>query len=106
MGEGAPGLDIPTENAWAADRRERHGVEQFGIVVESDLGIGIGPGEVEHELAVGMMLFVERGRGDGFAVVVFKQAVGGHPAMALAYATAGLERRKKPVPNERLPAAA
>ncbi len=39
------------QQARALDRRERDGRQQFRVVVETMLGIGIRPGEVEHELA-------------------------------------------------------
>ena len=43
----------------AAHRREGHGRQQFRVVLEAMLRVGVGPGEIEHEFAARMRLAVQ-----------------------------------------------
>ncbi|MNO94562.1 hypothetical protein D3C76_861820 [compost metagenome] len=46
------------------DRTERHRAQQLGVVVDAGTFTGIGPGVIEHVLAVGMPLAITGQRGD------------------------------------------
>ena len=50
------------QEAWSGDRRERDGGEQLGVIREAVALIGVGPGPVEHILAIGMRLEINRHR--------------------------------------------
>jgi hypothetical protein len=51
-------------------RRERDRVDELGVVVEAVALIGVGPGPVEHVLAVRVVLQVERAGGDELAAAL------------------------------------
>ena len=57
------------QQAGAGHRRVRHPAQPLGEVVLAVAGIGMRPGVVEHELAMGVVLQIARGSGDqGVAV--------------------------------------
>jgi hypothetical protein len=58
---GGPGGVAPA--AGAGHRRERHGHQRLGVVGQAMLLVGVGPGPVEHILAVGVVLEVQRAGG-------------------------------------------
>ena len=50
------------QEARSGDRRERYCRQQLGVIREAVALIGVGPGPVEHILAIGMRLEIERHR--------------------------------------------
>jgi hypothetical protein len=62
-----PVLRRARQQARPRHRRERDRVEQLRVVVEAVAPVRIGPGPVEDVLAVGVVLEVERTRGDDLA---------------------------------------
>jgi len=56
--QGAPVFGRARKHAGAGHRRVRHRAQPLGEVVQSVLGIGVGPGVIEHELAVRIVLEV------------------------------------------------
>ena len=63
------------QQARPGHRRERDRTGELGVVVEAMASVGIGPGPVEHVLAVRVVLEIERTRGDELAGVFEQQEV-------------------------------
>ncbi len=83
----------------AGGRREGNAHGQLRVVVAAEMRIGLGPGEIEDKLAVGMGL--DEGRScRGEALVILQGHVGGRPAAAGTYATGVLQGRQELVPQE------
>ena len=91
------------QQAQAGDRRERYGRQQLGIVAAARPAIALGPAMIEHVLAVGMALHVERCCRHQ-AVAVLDDQVEGLPAGLVAHRLAGLERMQEGVAQERIAA--
>ena len=68
------------QHAWSGDRRERDGADQLGVVAAAGALIGLGPRPVEDELAVRILLQVQRQRAHEAACGPGQQ-VHGHPAV-------------------------
>ena len=94
-------LERGRQQARAADRTERHGAQQFGVVVDAGTLAGIGPGVVEHVFAVGMPLAVTGQRGDQPITFDVQQMLG-LPAGMRADAAAVLQRAQKGVAQKGL----
>ena len=60
LNQGRTGLRVHRQQARAGHGREGHGHQGLGVVVQAVLGISAGPSPVEHVLAVGVVLEVER----------------------------------------------
>jgi len=99
-GPARPGVARP--EAGARHGRERHRAQQLGVVAQAVALIGIGPGPVEHVLAPGMRLQVQRHRRHRRARCVSQQQVARGPAAARADAAGELERAQELVAQEGL----
>ena len=67
--QGRARLAIAGQQAAAADGRKWNGRQQFRIVFQAVLLVGVGPGPVEHIFAVGMQFDIQRqGGGQGIAL--------------------------------------
>ena len=85
----------------AGHRRERHGVQQLGVVVQAVALVGIGPGPVEDVFAVGVVLQVQRAGGDQFARFRVQRQELRRPAGGGYGALRGVQRRQVLVAHER-----
>src|SRR6185312_11971033 len=93
----------PGQQPRAGGRREGHRAEELWIVGQAALLGGARPGEVEHELAPGMLLAIQR-CGSGEAPRIEEQQVLGCPAGARAGATGVLEGVQEFMLQERIAA--
>ncbi|KEH10136.1 hypothetical protein GY14_07590 [Delftia tsuruhatensis] len=83
----------------ARHRRERHGEHALGVVIQPMLGVGARPGKVEHVLAIGMRLGVDRAGGDQLAALPERDHAGG-PTGLRHGAAAGFQRAQVLVAHE------
>jgi hypothetical protein len=90
------------QQACAAHRCEGYRGEQFGVVIEAVLRIGIGPGEIEHEFAARMRLRIERHDPQRDTVCILEHEMPGRPTGAGHGAPGFFEREQELVPQERL----
>ncbi|MNH11620.1 hypothetical protein D3C79_711380 [compost metagenome] len=89
------------EQARAADRAERHGTEQLGVVGNAGPLTGIGPAMVEHVLAKRVPFAVRRQQRP-YLPVTFQHQVLGGPAGVARDAAAVLHGAEKRMAQERL----
>jgi hypothetical protein len=81
--------------------RERYRDREFGVVTTAHAAVGLRPGEIKHELAVGMGFHKSR-RGGGEPACIGEGDIGWLPSRASAYAGRMLERCKEFVAQERI----
>ncbi len=93
------------QQARTGNRREGHRRQQFGIVAQTMLRIGAGPGEIENKLAARMGFAEQRHRSREISCGVFHHEMLGLPAGAWRGASGFLQRQQKFVPQKRLGAA-
>ena len=94
-------LERGRQQTRAADRTERHGRQQLGVIIDAGTLTGIGPGVIEHVLAVGMPFAVTGQRGDQPIAFDVQQMLG-LPAGMRADAAAVFQRAEKGVAQKRL----
>lgn len=82
-------------------RRERDRIDQLRVVRVADAPAGIRPGEVEHELAIGMRFQVQR-RDRGDSAVIGEHCVTRRPAEFRADAAMAFQRRQKGMTRKRV----
>ena len=82
------------------DRRERRSDLEFGIVAPAGALVGVGPGVIEHVLALAMALEIAGGGGDHAPARVFDDDMRRRPARAAADRARSLERVEKGVGDE------
>ncbi|MCY1222830.1 hypothetical protein D9M72_349350 [compost metagenome] len=92
-------LRIFSEQPRAAHWRERDRRQPFGVVLDAMPGIGIGPGPVEHVLAIRMRLGIERHR-RGQPVAGPQRQEARMPAGLGACAAAGMQGMQEGVAQE------
>jgi hypothetical protein len=80
-------------------RCEGNGHGEFRVIVASNAGVGLGPGEIKHEFAVRMAFDVGRRRRRQSRLIEDCD-VGGVPACAGTYAVSMLQGREKLVSQE------
>ncbi|MCY1438768.1 hypothetical protein D9M71_549810 [compost metagenome] len=83
------------------DRTEWHRAQQLGVVIDAGAFAGIGPGVIEHVLAVGMPLAITGQRGDQ-AITFNVQQMLGLPAGMGADTAAVFQCTQKSVTQKRL----
>ena len=101
LGQCFAGGCVGREQPHAGDGRKRNRREQLGVIVEAVPPIGVGPGPVEHILAVGMPLQVE-GRCRHQLAVTLENQMKRSPAGLLGDAAALLEQGEPVVVQKRL----
>src|SRR5262249_45929402 len=97
-----PAIQIgPNEEPRPRCRGERYRYGELGIVAAAEPGVSLGPGEVEHELAIGVSL-TERGHCRGQSLAVLQGEIAGIPARAEADTTGVLESCEELVTQKRV----
>ena len=86
----------------AAHWREWHRHQQFGVVGNACTSASIGPGPIEHVLAVGMTFQVSRHCRPELAIRPAEQVMGRMPAAAATHTAAVLKGGQKGMTQERL----
>ncbi|KFJ59681.1 hypothetical protein DK45_3459 [Bordetella bronchiseptica] len=89
------------QQARPADRRERHGRQQLGVVGQAVARVGVGPGIVEHILAARVAFGIERHRAGQQARAAQGQEAG-RPAGAWTGASGIVQRPQEGMAHERL----
>ena len=90
------------QQARPADRAERYGAEQLGVIGDAGTLAGLGPAHVEHVFAEGVLFYIGRQCCAHLARRVAQQAMCRLPAGMHADTAAVLQRRQKGVAQEGL----
>ncbi len=90
----------PHQQARAGGRGEGHAHRQFRVVRTAEVRVGLGPGEIEDELAVGMGLDEGR-RGGRQPRIIVQGEVDRGPAGVWAHAPRVLESRQELMAQKR-----